>query len=111
MLIIKYIFSSYVILYIYTATNTFEELLSLSCYCRDRINPYMFIYALSVVLLHRPDTRNLTLPSHVEAFPSFYMDSTVFSRAKEESVVVNKPGSRVCIIVKFMFPRSYKEIQ
>lgn len=84
----------------FTATRNFDELLSLSVYCRDRINPYMFVYALSVVMLHRPDTRNLELPSHAEMFPGLYMDSSVFSRAREESVVV-QPGSRVNIYMFF----------
>lgn len=78
----------------WTATKSFDELLSLSVYCRDRINPSMFIYALSVVVIHRPDTRNLNLPSHAEMFPSLYMNSSVFGRIREESQVV-QPGSRV----------------
>lgn len=77
-----------------TATKNSDELLSLAVYCRDRVNPYMFVYALSVVMIHRPDTRNLTLPSHAETFPKLYMDSKIFSRAREESTVV-QPGSRV----------------
>ncbi|CAH1733225.1 phenoloxidase 1-like [Aphis gossypii] len=81
---------------IFMDTKSFDELLSLAVYCRDRINPYMFIYALSVVVTHRPDTRNLELPSHVEMFPSLYMDATVFGRAREESAVV-QTGSRTPI--------------
>ncbi|XP_022160595.1 phenoloxidase 2-like [Myzus persicae] len=76
--------------------KSYDDLLSLSVYCRDRINPYMFTYALSVVLIHRPDTRNLRLPSHSEMFPSLYMDSSVFARAREESAVV-QAGSRTPI--------------
>ncbi|VVC24126.1 Hypothetical protein CINCED_3A001218 [Cinara cedri] len=78
------------------ATKSFDELLSLAVYMRDRINPYMFIYALSVVVIHRPDTRNVELPSHAEMFPSLYMDSSVFGRAREESAVVQS-GSRTPI--------------
>lgn len=83
--------------YVFLDTKSYDELLSLSVYCRDRINPYMFTYALSVVIIHRPDTRNLRLPSHSEMFPSLYMDSAVFSRAREESAVV-QAGSRVSVI-------------
>jgi len=68
--------------------------MSLAAYCRDRTNPYMFIYALSVVVIHKPETRGLELPSHAEMFPSLYMDSSVFNRAREESEVV-QAGSRV----------------
>lgn len=72
----------------FIAAKSFDDLLSLAVYCRDRVNSYMFVYALSVVMLHRPETRNLRLPSHVEMFPSLYMGPSVFSRAREEAEVV-----------------------
>nr|CAD7257152.1 unnamed protein product [Timema shepardi] len=77
--------------------RTYDDFLSAAVYCRDRLNPNMFIYALSVAILHRPDTRNLEVPPLSEVFPDKYMDSAVFARAKEESNVVSS-GSRVRII-------------
>lgn len=62
----------------------------------------MFMYSLSVALLHRPDTRHLELPSHAEMFPSLYMDASVFGRAREESVAVNT-SSRVSILVFYAY--------
>lgn len=79
---------------IFAAAKSFDELMSLTVYCRDRINPYMFVYALAVALAHRPDTRDLPLPSHAEMFPNMYMDSAVIGKAVEESAVV-APGQRV----------------
>ena len=52
------------------------------------MNPYMYIYALSVAILHRPDTRRLQIPSLAEVFPDKYMDGAVFAKAKEESNIV-----------------------
>ena len=75
--------------------RTVEDLLSLAAYCRDRINPQMFVYSLSVAILHRPDTKHLTIPRLSEVFPDKYMDSRIFNRAKEEANVV-PAGSRVC---------------
>lgn len=80
----------------FAAMKTQDELLSLGAYCRDRINPYMFVYALSVVVIHKPETRNMQLPSHAELFPSLYMNSAVFSKAREELEVI-QTGSRVSI--------------
>lgn len=76
--------------------RTYEDFLSVAVYCRDRLNPNMFIYALSVAILHRPDTKDLPVPPLTEVFPDKYMDSGIFSRAREEANVVPE-GARVCI--------------
>uniref|UniRef100_A0A1B6ERM2 Tyrosinase copper-binding domain-containing protein n=1 Tax=Cuerna arida TaxID=1464854 RepID=A0A1B6ERM2_9HEMI len=81
---------------------TLDDFLSLSVYTRDRINPFMYFYALSVAILHRPDTKNVPVPSFAEVFPEKYMDSAVFSRAKEEATVV-PDDSRMPLII----PRDY----
>lgn len=61
--------------------------MSLAVYCRDRMNPLLFIYAMSVVMIHRPDTRTVQLPSHVEMFPKLYVQSSIFNRVLEEAFV------------------------
>ncbi|KAG8238619.1 hypothetical protein J437_LFUL018537 [Ladona fulva] len=68
--------------------RTYEDFLSAAVYCRGRINPYMYVYALSVAILHRPDTKGLRLPSLAEIFPDKYVDGGVFARAREESNVL-----------------------
>ena len=47
-----------------------------------------------MAILHRPDTRDIPVPSLAEIFPEKYMDSSVFSLAKEEANIV-PVGSRV----------------
>lgn len=71
-----------------------DDLLSVAVYTRDRVNPYLFNYCLSVALLHRPDTQDLDLPSFIHSFPDKYVDSKVFAKAREEATVVPE-GSRV----------------
>lgn len=78
----------------YLDLRTYEDFLSVAVYCRDRLNPNMFIYALSVAILHRPDTKNLPVPPLSEIFPDKFVDGSVFSRAKEEANVV-PTGARV----------------
>ncbi|XP_012280424.1 phenoloxidase 2 [Orussus abietinus] len=87
---------------IFMGMRTYEDFLSVSVYCRDRLNPNMFIYALSVAILHRPDTKNLPIPPLSEVFPDKYVDSGIFSRAKEEANIV-PTGSRQPIEI----PRDY----
>ncbi|XP_015123559.1 phenoloxidase 1 [Diachasma alloeum] len=90
---------------IFLGMRTYEDFLSVSLYCRDRINPNMFIYALSVAILHRPDTKNLPIPSLHEVFPDKYMDGGIFSRAKEEANVV-PAGSRIPIEIPLDYTAS-----
>ncbi|KAL1447544.1 hypothetical protein WDU94_000013, partial [Cyamophila willieti] len=72
---------------------SFEDFQSLGVYCRDRCNPYMYIYALSVAILHRPDCKEIPLPSFAEVLPEKFMDKSVFVRMREESNRV-EPGGR-----------------
>lgn len=71
-----------------------DQFLSACVYCRERVNPFVFVYAASVAILHRNDTRNVPLPAHVEVFPELYIDSGVITRAREEVGVI-PAGSRV----------------
>lgn len=87
---------------IFMGMRTYEDFLSVSVYCRDRLNPNMFIYALSVAILHRPDTKDLPIPPLSEIFPDKYVDSGIFARAREEANVV-PAGSRIPIEI----PRDY----
>lgn len=71
-----------------------DDLLSVAVYARDRVNPYLFNYALSVALLHRSDTQDLDVPSIIHSFPDKYVDSKVFTKAREDATVI-PVGARV----------------
>ncbi|CAH1101426.1 unnamed protein product [Psylliodes chrysocephalus] len=81
---------------IYLGMRNVDDLLSVAVYTRDRVNPYLFNYCLSVALLHRPDTQDVDLPSFISAFPDKYVDSKVFAKAREEANIV-PVGSRTPI--------------
>ncbi|XP_076749949.1 phenoloxidase 1-like [Xylocopa sonorina] len=87
---------------IFIGMRTYEDFLSVAVYSRDRVNPNLFIYALSVAILHRPDTQNLPIPPLSEVFPNKYVDSGIFSRAREEANLV-PAASRIPIEI----PRDY----
>ncbi|XP_030368851.1 uncharacterized protein LOC115619960 [Scaptodrosophila lebanonensis] len=87
---------------IFMNMRTIDDLQSVAVYARDRVNPLLFNYALSVALLHRPDTKGLDLPSFSQSFPDRFVDSQVFRQMREESFVVS-PGSRMPIVI----PRDY----
>ena len=72
-----------------------DELQSACVYAQQRLNPYLFVYAMSVVMLHRPDTRNVTFPAHVCSFPGLYIQGPVMSDVMAAATVVQS-GNRVC---------------
>lgn len=82
--------------------KSIEDLQTVAVYSRDRLNPILFNYALSVALLHRPDTKDLNLPLFAQSFPEKYVDSKVFREIREETSVV-PDGQRMPIII----PRDY----
>uniref|UniRef100_T1GIW3 Uncharacterized protein n=1 Tax=Megaselia scalaris TaxID=36166 RepID=T1GIW3_MEGSC len=69
-------------------------LASLAAYCKDRINPMLFIYCYTVAIEHRPDTKDIYIPSIVETFPLSFIEPSIFNDAREEAAVIN-PGNRV----------------
>ncbi|KAG5668817.1 hypothetical protein PVAND_016740 [Polypedilum vanderplanki] len=87
---------------IFLKARDIDHLQSLAVYARDRVNPQLFNYALSVALLHRPDTKDLDLPLFIESFPGKFLDSRSFVQAREEATVVPQ-GSRRPIVI----PRDY----
>ncbi|XP_031639304.1 phenoloxidase 2-like, partial [Contarinia nasturtii] len=87
---------------IFMGLRSIDDLQTVAVYARDRVNPILFNYALSVALLHRPDTKDLNLPLFVETFPEKYVDSKVFREIREEASVVPE-GQRMPITV----PKDY----
>lgn len=85
--------------------RTVDDLQSIAVYARDRVNSYMFQYALAVALLHRPDTKNVAIPSLAENFPDKFVDSQIFGKLREETFVLNEDnvGQRQPIEI----PRDY----
>ncbi|XP_017466630.1 PREDICTED: phenoloxidase 2-like [Rhagoletis zephyria] len=83
---------------IFMGMHTIDDLQSVAVYARDRLNPYLFNYALSVALLHRKDTKVMDLPSFVQSFPDKFVDGQVFRQLREESTIVPE-GSRMPITI------------
>ncbi|KAK7595536.1 hypothetical protein V9T40_013361 [Parthenolecanium corni] len=78
--------------------SNIDQFFSACVYARERVNPHMFVYAASVALLHRNDTRHIPIPPNCEVLPELYVDGSIFARAKEEVGVIPS-GSRLPIEV------------
>lgn len=87
---------------VFMGMRSIDDLQSVAVFARDRMNPFLFNYALSVAMLNRPDTREIDIPNTLEAFPEKYVDSAVFGNIREEATIVPE-GSRMPIVI----PRDY----
>lgn len=78
-----------------------ESLMSVASYSRDRLNPVLFQYALAVAIQHRPDTKDLNIPSFLELFPDSFVDPSVFPKLREEGAVVQQENRVSGLMVTF----------
>ncbi|XP_050510953.1 phenoloxidase 1-like [Diabrotica virgifera virgifera] len=85
---------------IYLGMRNVDDLLSVAVYTRDKVNPYLFNYCLSVALYHRADTKDIDLPSFIRTFPDKFVDSRLFGQAREEATIVPVGARRPIEIVK-----------
>lgn len=90
--------------------KTIDELQSAAVYARDRLNPFLFNYALSVVILHRQDTKDLNVPLFVESFPEKFVDAQVFAKIREEAFLI-PDGLRRPIEIPKSYTASDEEIE
>ncbi|XP_055535220.1 phenoloxidase 8-like [Wyeomyia smithii] len=85
-----------------------DSLMSVGAYARDRLNPMLFQYALSVAVQHRQDTKDLNIPSLLELFPDSFVDPSVFPKLREEGAVVTQEN-RMTIDVPMNYTASERE--
>ncbi|KAK7871345.1 hypothetical protein R5R35_007603 [Gryllus longicercus] len=67
-----------------------DDFLTASAICRERVNRFMFMYAMSVAMLHREDTAQMALPPLHTVFPEKYFDGAIFPHAREEANMVDR---------------------
>lgn len=64
--------------------ESFEEFLDLCHQAREYVNEGLYVYAVSVAILHRQDCRGVSLPPVQEVFPDKFVPSeTLFKAFKE----------------------------
>ncbi|EDW92261.1 phenoloxidase 3 [Drosophila yakuba] len=90
---------------------TVDELQSVAVYARDRVNPVLFNYALSVAMLHRPDTKDLGLPTFAEIFPDHFIDSQMIRNMREESFVVEQTAARLPVVNSVKYTASDFDVE
>ncbi|KMR05257.1 Hexamerin [Lasius niger] len=64
----------------YTAKD-FDTFYNTAVWARFHMNEYMYIYVLSVAVLHRPDTKNIRVPPAYEVVPQYFFNEEVMHKA------------------------------
>lgn len=59
----------------------FDTFYNTAVWMRFHVNEYMYLYALSVAILHRPDTKNIRLPPVYEVLPQYFFNEEVIHKA------------------------------
>ncbi|XP_035911269.1 phenoloxidase 2-like [Anopheles stephensi] len=85
-----------------------DTLMSAGSYARDRLNPILFQYAMAVAIQHRPDTKDLNIPSFLDLFPDSFVNPSVFPQLREEGAVVNQ-RDRITVDIAMNFTASDRE--
>mgnify|MGYP005983977301 FL=1 len=67
-----------------------DHLLFTAMCARDCLNPYLFHYALTVAMLHRPDTKDMAVPTFVEFFPDKFVDAKALAELKDQAILISE---------------------
>ncbi|XP_058464518.1 phenoloxidase 1-like [Malaya genurostris] len=86
------------------------SLMAVGTYARERLNPVLFQYAMTVAMQHRPDTKDVPIPPFIELFPDQFVDPATFPKLREEGNVVQE-GQRTTIDIEPNFTASDREVE
>ncbi|XP_071571881.1 hexamerin 70b [Temnothorax nylanderi] len=65
---------------LYSAKD-FDTFYNTAVWARFHVNEHMYVYVLSIVVLHRPDTKNIRLPPIYEVVPHYFFNKDVLHKA------------------------------
>lgn len=60
----------------------FDTFYRVACWARDYVNEGMFVYAMTVAVIHRKDTRGMVLPAPYEIYPFYFINTEVIEKAR-----------------------------
>lgn len=63
------------------SAKTFDVFYNTAVWARFNVNEQMYLYALSVAVIHRPDTKLMKLPPMYEVMPHLYFNDEVMQKA------------------------------
>lgn len=63
--------------------NDYDTFYRTAVYLRNQVNEGIYLYALSVAIVQRPDTNRIVLPPIYEVYPYYFFNSEVINRAQQ----------------------------
>lgn len=84
----------------FMTTEPISDLLSLAVYCRERLNAFLFSYALTTALMHRSDTKHIRIPDISENFPAKFHPKSAINKCRE-TIYLNPKQKRPAIQIPF----------
>lgn len=88
----------------------YDSFISAAAYVKDRVNTYLFQYALSVAAAHREDTKDIPTPTIVQVFPDRFVDPSILPKLREETTLV-PPEDRRPIEIPQNYTASERELE
>ncbi|EFN73934.1 Hexamerin [Camponotus floridanus] len=67
--------------HVFHSAKDFDTFYNAAVWARFNVNEYVYIYALSVAVLHRPDTKHIRVPPAYEVLPYYFFNEEVIHQA------------------------------
>lgn len=61
----------------------FETFYKTAVWARQYINEGIYVYAISVAIVHREDTQGIVLPAIYEIYPNYFFNSEVIQKVRQ----------------------------
>ncbi|XP_061387445.1 phenoloxidase 2-like, partial [Musca vetustissima] len=94
---------------IFVDASNEDVFISTCVYCKDRVNPFLFQYCLSVAVQHREDTKEFPIKPIAETFPQHFVEPYVFHEARAESELIKDQEERRYVDIPLNFTASNRE--
>ncbi|XP_059052697.1 acidic juvenile hormone-suppressible protein 1-like [Achroia grisella] len=73
------------------SAKTYDTFYKTAVYLREHVNENLFVYVLSVAILHRPDTQDIRIPPIYDILPSYFQNGEIMTTAQR----ITTHGSRM----------------
>nr|ACU78069.1 hexamerin-like protein 2 [Locusta migratoria] len=77
----KHFYQARALFELFFFAKDFETFYKTAVWAREHLNDALFVYSLTVAVLHREDTKDVTLPAPYEVYPQLFVNAEVIQQA------------------------------